>query len=114
MNHPPPDKSEEQAYLRCGRRIQQAKVEYEKAERWYGYWFAGLFLLFPIAIWRLLHTYVVGLFAVNPESRAVSITVAAVSLIAGTSLASLIASGKRKRRDQARATLERIEKESEN
>jgi hypothetical protein len=114
MNHPPPGKSEEQTCLRRDRRLQQAKAEYEKAERWYGYSFAGLFLLIPITIWRLLHTYIVGLFAVNPESIAVSITVAAVSLIAGSSLASLFASGKRKRRDRARETLERIEKESEN
>jgi len=113
MNHQPLDTSEEQARLRHDQLLQQAKVEYEKAERWYGYWFAGLFLLIPIAIWSLLHAYVVGLFAVDSESIAVSITVAAVSLSAGSALASLFSSGDRKRRDQAREALERIEKESE-
>jgi hypothetical protein len=88
-------------------------VKYEKAERWYSYWFAGLFLLIPIVIWRLLHAYVVGLFAVDSESMAVSITVAAVSLVAGSALACLFASGDRKRREQAREALEGIEKESE-
>lgn len=111
MNRQELDTLGEKALLRRDQRIQDAKVKYGKAERWYGYWFGGLFLLIPIVIWRLLHVYVVGLFTVDSESIAVSITVAAISLIAGSSLASLLSSGNRKRRDQAREALERIEKE---
>lgn len=102
MNHQPHDRSTEQ-------RIQLARQEYEKAERWYGYWYAGLFLAAPIATWKFLHAYVVGLFPVNPESIVVSISVAAMSLVIGSAIASFFTSGDKKRRDQARKNLERIE-----
>lgn len=113
MNDQSLDTSEEQARLRRDQRLQQAKVEYEKAERWHSYWYAGLFLFSPIAIWGLLQAFVVGLFPVDRGNLAVSIIVAAVALVAGSTFTSLVTSGNRKRRDQAREVLERITKKPE-